>query len=101
MFAENVRDDIRDIVQLHNLAIYDRVRLKILIAKAHELKAAILALQLYSLNGTGAYVEAHHILFADATCKHNLAVPCHSEAYAMLPAQASADSASTRCSSPV
>src|SRR4030095_2278595 len=42
VLVKNVRDDVRHVIQFHDLAIDDRVRLQVLEAETHELEAVAL-----------------------------------------------------------
>jgi hypothetical protein len=46
MLAEDVGDDVRDVVEFHDLAVNYRVRLQVLITETDQFKTATLAIQL-------------------------------------------------------
>src|SRR5258705_8014962 len=75
VLGEYVGDNIRDVIQLHNLAVHDRVRLQVLVSHAYELEAAPLTLQFHGLDRTGTDVQTHEIVLADGFLKHDLFSP--------------------------
>ena len=59
MLTKDARYDIRDIVELHDLAVDDCVGLQIFKSQVNQVKAVALLLQLNCLYGTGTNIESN------------------------------------------
>ncbi len=73
MLVKNARYHVRDIIELHNLAVDNRVRLEVLESKVQQLKAVALFLKFNCLYGTRTDVESYEALFD--LFEHNLFIP--------------------------
>src|SRR5439155_8304866 len=60
VLIENISDSVRNRVQLHNLTVYDAIRLQAFIAQTQELKVTVLTLQLDGFDRTRADINADH-----------------------------------------
>lgn len=88
MLLEYARYHVRDIIELHDLAVDDRVRLEVLETEVQQLKTVALPLKFNGLYGTGTNVESYEALFR--LFEHNLFIPHNGEStHPVLSAQAS------------
>src|ERR1051325_109128 len=70
VLVEDVRDHVGDVVELHDLAVDDRVSLKVLEAEVEKLEGVSLFGELNGFHGTGADVETNEVLFSRAFFEH-------------------------------
>jgi hypothetical protein len=77
MLLENARNDVRDIVELHDLTVDDRVRLQVLKTKVQQVKAVALPLQLNRFDRASTNVQSYEALFD--LFEHKLFIPHHGE----------------------
>jgi hypothetical protein len=70
VLAEDVRDHVGDVVELHDLAIDDRVGLEVFESEVEKLEGTSLFTELNRFHGTGADVETNEVLFSRAFFEH-------------------------------
>jgi hypothetical protein len=70
MLVENAVDNVRHVVELHDLTIDDRVGLEIFKAQVHQVKAIALLLQLDGFDRAGTNVKTNKISLAHTFLKH-------------------------------
>jgi hypothetical protein len=75
VLAKDACDDVRHVIQFHDLTINDGVCLKVFVAETDELKVAGLTLQLDGFDGTGTDVHSDKVLFAETFFEHDLIFP--------------------------
>jgi hypothetical protein len=75
VLVKDAGNNIRHVVELHYLAVNDAVSLEILESEVDQLKAVAFLLELNSLYGAGANVEANQILPAVTFFEHDLFIP--------------------------
>ncbi len=77
MLAKDAHYHVRDVIELHDLAVDNRIRLEVLETKVQQMKAVALPLKFNCLYGTGTNVESHEALFD--LFEHNLFIPHNGE----------------------
>ncbi len=75
VLVENAGDNVRNVIELHDLTINDGVGLKILKSQVNKLIAVALLLELDCLYRAGTNIEANQILLAVAFFEHDLFIP--------------------------
>src|SRR6185295_12911119 len=70
VFAEDVRDHVGDVVELHDLAIDDGVGLEVFESEVQKLQSSSLFAELNSLHRTRTDVETNEVLFSGAFFEH-------------------------------
>src|SRR5215207_6945353 len=70
VFAEDVRDHVGDVVELHDLTVDDGVCLEVFEAEVEKLQSSSLFAELNSLHRTRADVETNEVLFSGAFFEH-------------------------------
>src|SRR5215207_5744401 len=70
VFAEDVRDHVGDVVELHDLAVDDGVCLEVFESQIEELQSSSLFAKLNSFHRARADVETNEVLFSGAFFEH-------------------------------
>jgi hypothetical protein len=75
MLVEDARNNIGDVVELHDLAINNGIRLKVFEPQVDELETAALPLKLNRLDRARTDIKANEILLTHTFFEHDLFVP--------------------------
>jgi hypothetical protein len=70
VFAEDVSDDVGDVVEFHDLAVNNRVSLEVFEAEIEERETGALATQFNRFHRTRTDIETDEILFSGGFFEH-------------------------------
>jgi hypothetical protein len=71
VFAEDVSDDVGDVVELHDLAVNNRVSLQVLESEIEKRETGALATKLNRFHRTRSDIETNEVLFSGGFFEHD------------------------------